>query len=258
MSITTPAAATASPSPAAAVLRAELRLFRREPAGLFWIMAFPTLLLVVLGSIPSFREPSDSLGGLRTVDLYVPVSVLLAMVMAGLQAMPPVLTGYRERGILRRMSTTPVRPAALLSSQMALHGAAALVSVLLSIAVGRLAFGVPLPRQAFGYLLALALSVVAALSLGALVSALSRTAKTANSAGAALFFPMMFTAGLWLPVRAMPHLLARVVECLPFGAAAQALTRAGAGDWPGWTQLGVLTLWTAVLCGAAVRWFRWE
>ncbi|MFD9792560.1 ABC transporter permease [Streptomyces sp. NPDC059070] len=241
-----------------AVLRTEFRLFRREPAGIFWIMAFPTLLLSVLGSIPYFRQPDDSLGRLRPVDVYVPVSVLLALVMAALQAMPPVLTGYRERGILRRMSLTPVRPTALLGSQMALHGAAALVSVALSLTVGRLAFEVRLPGSPAGYVLALALSLVAALSLGALVSALSRTAKIANSAGAALFFPMMFTAGLWLPVRAMPEVLARIVESLPFGAAAQALTQAAAGDWPGWSHLGVLALWTVVLSAAATRWFRWE
>lgn len=257
MSATT-AAAVRTPSATRAVLRAELRLFRREPGALFWIMAFPTLLLTVLGCIPYFREPDASLGQLRPVDVYVPVSVLLAMVMAGLQAMPPVLTGYRERGILRRMSTTPVRPGALLSAQMGLHGAAALVSALLALTVGRLAFDVPLPGQPGGYVLALALSIVAALSLGALVSALCRTAKAANSAGAAMFFPMMFSAGLWLPVRSMPDVLARIVESLPFGAAAQALTEAGAGDWPDWRYLGVLALWTAVLTGAATRWFRWE
>lgn len=39
-----------------AVLRTELRLFRREPGALFWMLVFPTLLLAILGSIPSFRE----------------------------------------------------------------------------------------------------------------------------------------------------------------------------------------------------------
>lgn len=137
-----------------AVLKAELRLFLREPFSLFWIVAFPTVLLVLLGLIPSFREPSADLGGSRVIDLYVPVNVLLAMIMAGIQALPPVLSGYRERGILRRMSTTPVRPGSLLAAQIVLHFAAALVSALLVIAVGRLAFGVALPGQIPGHLLA--------------------------------------------------------------------------------------------------------
>ncbi|MFF1381813.1 ABC transporter permease [Streptomyces sp. NPDC058308] len=243
---------------AAAVLRAELRLFRREPGALFWIMAFPTLLLVILGSIPSFRDPDDSLDGLRLVDAYVPVTVLLSLIMAGLQAMPPLITGYRERGILRRMSATPVRPRAVLGAQMGIHGAAALVSALLSLAVGRLAFDVALPRQAFGYALALLLAILCGLALGALVSALARTTKAATAIGSAVFFPMMFSAGVWLPVQAMPDGLARAVEGTPLGAASQALADAAAGNWPGLAHLGVLALWTVVLSAGASRWFRWE
>ncbi|MDQ0751410.1 ABC-2 type transport system permease protein [Streptomyces africanus] len=241
-----------------AVLKTEIRLFRREPGSLFWILVFPTLLLVILGSIPSLREPDPSFGGLRPVDGYDPVSVLLGLIMGGIQAMPQTLTGYRERGILRRMSTTPVRPAALLSAQMLLYGGAALVSALLVLTVGRLAFAVRLPRQAFGYALALLLAVLAALALGAVICALSRSTKIAGAIGSAVFFPAMFCAGVWMPVQTMPDVLARCVGLTPFGAAAEALNQAAAGDWPGWGHLGVLVAWTALLTAGAARWFRWE
>ncbi|WP_328536582.1 ABC transporter permease [Streptomyces sp. NBC_00344] len=256
--VTAPTSAQPAAGAFAAVLRTEIRLFRREPATLFWVLVFPTLLLVILGSIPSFRHPDPDLGGERLVNAYVPVAVLLAMIMAGLQAMPPVITGYRERGILRRMSTTPVRPHALLGAQMGLHGVAALLSALLSLAVGRIVFAVPLPRQILGYLAALLLAVLAALALGSLVSAVSRTPKVANAVGSAVFFPMMFSAGVWLPVGAMPDSLARIVELTPFGAAAQALDQAALGHWPAWSRLGVLALWAVVLSAGANRWFRWE
>ncbi|MET7689928.1 ABC transporter permease [Streptomyces sp. NPDC005483] len=241
-----------------AVLRTEVRLFRREPGALFWILLFPTLLLVILGSIPSFRHHDADLGGLRTIDVYVPVAVLLGLIVGGLQSMPQTLTGYRERGILRRMSTTPVRPTALLTAQMTVYGGAALASALLALLVGRLAFAVRLPEQPLGYLLALVLAVLVALALGAVVSALSRTTKIAGAIGSAVFFPAMFCAGVWAPVQTMPDVLARIVGYTPFGAAAEALNRAAAGDWPGWTHLGVLVAWTVLLTAAASRWFRWE
>lgn len=241
-----------------AVLRTEVRLFRREPGGVFWILLFPTLLLVILGSIPSFRQPSDDLGGLRTVDAYVPVAVLLGLIVGGLQSMPQTLTGYRERGVLRRMAVTPVRPSALLTAQMLVYGGASLASALLVLAVGRLAFGVALPGRPLGYALALLAAVVVALALGSVVSALSRTTKIAGAIGSAVFFPSMFCAGVWVPVQAMPDVLARVVGWTPFGAAAQALNQAAAGHWPGWTRLGVLVMWILLLTGAASRWFRWE
>lgn len=241
-----------------AVLRTEARLFRREPGAIFWILLFPTLLLGILGSIPSFREHDDSLGGLRLVDTYVPVAVLLGLILGGLQAMPQVLTGYRERGILRRMSATPVRPVVLLTAHMVVFAGAALCSALLALLVGRIAFGVRLPEQPFGYALALLLAVAVALALGSVISALSRTTKIAGAVGSAVLFPMMFCAGLWVPVRAMPHVLARSVGYTPFGAAAQALDQAAAGHWPGWTHLAVLAGWTVLLTAGAARWFRWE
>lgn len=241
-----------------AVLRTEFRLFRREPGAVFWIFLFPTLLLVILGSIPSFRDADKALGGLRPVDAYTPIAVLIALIMSGVQSLPQALTGHRERGILRRMRLTPVRPSALLSAQMVVQGTVALASALLALAVGRLAFDVRLPEQPAGYLLALLLAAAAALALGSVVSALSRTTKIAGAIGSAVFFPMMFCAGVWLPVQEMPHTLARVVQLTPFGAAARALGQAAAGHWPGWTHLGVLAAWTVLLTAAAARWFRWE
>ncbi|MEU3512960.1 ABC transporter permease [Streptomyces longwoodensis] len=245
-------------APDPAVLRTEVRLFRREPGAIFWILLFPALLLAILGSVPSFRQPDASLGGLRTVDVYVPVAVLLGLIVGGVQSMPQTITGYRERGILRRMSTTPVRPSSLLAAHMVVYGGAALVSALLALAVGRIAFDVPLPRQPAGYLLALLLATAAGLALGSVVCALSRTTKIAGAIGSAVFFPMMFCAGVWVPVQSMPHTLARIVGWTPFGAAAQALGRAAAGHWPGWAHLGVLAAWTVLLTAGATRWFRWE
>ncbi|MFJ9678975.1 ABC transporter permease [Streptomyces sp. NPDC101194] len=258
MTTANPATATATPTPWAAVLRSETRLFLREPAALFWILVFPTALMTILGLIPSFRNPDDALGGRRVIDLYVPVAVLLAMIMAGLQAMPPVLTGYRERGILRRMSTTPVPPSALLTAQIALHGAAALGSSALVLAVGRIAFGVALPGQPLGYVLALLLSTASVLVLGALLCALSRTTKASAAISSVVNLVMMFSAGVWIPVQSMPDTLRRIVEVTPFGAASQALDRAASGGWPGWAQLGVMALWAAVATGLATRLFRWE
>lgn len=253
-----PRPAPRSPSASRAVFVTEFRLFRREPGSLFWILVFPTALMTILGPIPSFRQADDALGDRRVIDLYVPVAVLLAMIMAGLQAMPPVLTGYRERGILRRMSATPVRPSALLTAQIVLHGAAALGSALLVAVVGRVAFSVALPRQPLGYVLALLLATASVLALGALICALSRTTKVSSAIGSVVYLLMMFTAGVWVPVQTMPDTLRRVVEATPFGAASQALDRAVSGGWPGRAYLGVMALWAAMVTLVANRTFTWE
>jgi len=245
-------------TPTRAVLRTEARLFAREPGSLFWIMLFPVALLCILGAVPTFRDPQPELGGLRTIDLYIPVTVLLSMIMAALMAMPPVLMGYRERGILRRLRTTPVSPGTVLLTQAALHAAAVLVSLVLLLAVGRLAFDIALPGSVLGYAVALLLAIAAAFSMGAVVAAVSPNVRVGTAIGMVFFFPSMFTAGVWFPVQAMGGLLRDAVVLTPLGAASEALHTAGTGSFPGAVDLVVVAVWTAGLALLAVRAFRWD
>ncbi len=241
-----------------AVLRTEARLFTREPGAMFWILVFPTLLMSILGLIPAFREPDPGLGGLRVIDLYVPVAILVAMIVAGLQTMPAVLSSYRERGILRRLAVTPARPADLLIAQIVTHAVTVAVSVVLALLVGRIVFAVAFPAQPWGYGLAVLVTLAAALSLGATLAAVSPSVRIAQTLGTIVFFPMLFCAGVWLPVQAMPELLQRIVELTPFGAAAQLLDSTAAGGGLDLGGMAVVIGWTVVLSGIAIRWFRWQ
>lgn len=251
------AVSTRSAHPSRAVLAAETRLFLREPASLFWVLVFPTLLLVVLGAIPSFREP-DPDTGMRVIDLYVPISIMLAAIMAGVQALPAVVTTYRERGVLRRIATTPARPGQLLAAQYAIHSVAVVVAGVIVTLVGGLVYKVPLPEAPLAYLLVLALMIGASLAVGGVVASVAPTAKVATAVGTALFFVMMFTSGLWLPVPAMPDVMAEIVRMTPLGAAALGLEAAQQGNWPAWRDLAVVVVWTGGLGTIAVRYFRWD
>ena len=100
------------PRPGRAVLAAETRLFLREPGSLFWIVAFPTLLLVVLGFVPGFDEdPAPAYRELRTrapvyfwpMWLAVPgvallgVSIGVTALRDGRFSLPPEDPGARRR-----------------------------------------------------------------------------------------------------------------------------------------------------------------
>lgn len=241
-----------------AVLRTETRLFGRELGSLFWIVAFPVVLVCVLGFVPTFREPDPALGGLRVLDLYVPIGVLLSMIMAAIMAMPPVVFGYREAGVLRRLQTTPVRPLTLLGAQVLLHGAAVAASTVLLLVVGRLLFDTPLPQSPGWYALAYVLALFASFGLGAIVTAIAPNARVGTAIGMVVFFPSMFTAGVWFPVQGMGGLLQQVVELTPMGAASQALYQAMAGGMPDLQHLIVLLAWIVLTYGVASRTFRWE
>lgn len=259
-----PAVADAAPFPSPTngrgriLLRTELRLFLREPVTLFWGVAFPVILLAIIGAVPSSRKPEADLGGLRFVDVYLPVMLAFVLAMLAINALPSLLAGYRERGVLRRLSTTPVPPSRVLAAQLAIHAGVAVVAIALLLVVGRVAFDVALPQQPLGFLLAVVLAIASVLAVGLLVAAVASGTRVANGIGVLLFFPMMFFAGLWLPRDSMPSGLVHVSDATPLGAAVQALQDSTHGDWPSLLQLGVMAAWAIVLGVAATRLFRWE
>jgi ABC-2 type transport system permease protein len=175
--------------------------------------------------------------------------------MIALSVMPSQLATYRERGILRRLSTTPVRPRDLLIAQAAVQLGVLLMSSVLVVLIGWLAFDVELPANPVAFLGAFALATGAMFAIG-LMLASAPTAKVAAGLGSAVFFPMMFLAGLWVPRDVMPDVLRSISDFSPMGAAVQTLQDAGAGRWPQALTLVVLLVWTVVAWLGAVRLFR--
>ena len=184
----------------------------------------------------------------------------MAMVITilAVTAMPVILASYREKGVLRRMSTTPMRPAALLGADAAVNVSMMVVAIAVIAIVARLAFGVHLPTQGFGFVLTLVLTAGAMLSLGALVASVAPTTRIAQGLGTLLFFPMMFFAGLWVPQQQMSSGLRHVSELTPLGAATAAIQDTMHGHWPGLAHMAVLAAYAIVLSLAASRLFRWE
>jgi ABC-2 type transport system permease protein len=245
-------------TPTTAVLRTEARLFGRELGSLFWILLFPVALLCILGAVPTFREPTPDLDGLRVIDLYVPTMILMSMIMAAIMSMPALVWAYREAGVLRRLRTTPVRPASLLGAQVVLHAGAVAVSSVLVLLVGRVVLGVRLPEAIGAYALAYVLALLASFSLGAVATAVAPNARAGTVLASILFFASMFTAGVWFPVQGMAGWLRQAVDLTPLGASAQAMTQAMVGDLPDLRHLAVVLAWAAVASVVSVRMFRWE
>ncbi|MFC7533647.1 ABC transporter permease [Actinoplanes sp. GCM10030250] len=236
----------------------EFKISLRDPLYAFFTLVFPVLLVVILGNVPSMKEAPPELGGLRVIDLYAGLALGIAIAIVGLQGMPAVLATYRERGILRRLATTPVRPLALLGAQVTMNLVIVLMSTVLVFTVANLAFGVPLPKNPLTFLLAVVLCCAGLFAFGLLVAALAPTGKAANTIGTVLFFPFMFFAGLWVPREFMPDVLHTISDFTPLAAGQQLLTDSLTGQSPSLLSVTVL-LGYLVICGAAaVKLFRWE
>jgi ABC-2 type transport system permease protein len=236
----------------------EARLAWRQPVGLAAGLGLPVLLLVIFGSIPSFGKPSADLGGQTPFNIYVPI--LLAFVIAALACLtlPGALASYRELGILRRLSTTPLPPPWLLAAQVIINFAITAAAEIIVVVVGIVAFGASVPKNPGWLVLAMLVSTAGLFAIGLWIAAVAGSARIANLIGAAVFYPMIFFAGMWWPQAAMPSVLRQVSDYTPLGAAVEAMQDAIQHGTTSWAALGALAGYAVVFGALALRSFRWE
>ncbi|MGH3226978.1 MAG: ABC transporter permease [Streptosporangiaceae bacterium] len=236
----------------------ELKLFMRELVGPIWGFGLPMLLLIIFGSIPYFSQPQAIYGGYTALDVYVPTLIALMLALLSFVALPMVLAGYREKGILRRLQTTPAGPVRVLAAQLITNVGAAVVTVILLLTAGRFGYHVPLPHQFAGWVIAALLATAALMSIGLFIAAVAPSQRGAQVIGMLLFYPMLFFAGLWWPIPSMPPVLQHISHATPLGAAWEAMADAGAGIWPHALPLVTMAVYAVVFGLVAARLFRWE
>lgn len=238
------------------LVRTEVRLFARDPMNALFGILLPALILTALGAVPALREPSEVFGGVTFLDYFAPSLLAVSIAVLGVQGFPVGLATYREKGVLRRLSVTPVRPAAVLVAQLVINIAAALLGASLMVAVAVWAFDVPAPRHPLGFAAALFIGTLAMFALGLLVAAFAPRARTATTVGTVLFMLTQFAAGVYLPKFLLPDAVVAVGEFAPPGTGA--LADAWTGNGPDLVQLGGMASIAVVATAVAVRFFRWE
>ena len=240
------------------LLQNEGRYAWREPFGLLIGVAAPVLALVILGAVPDANKPVTSLGGLSYFSVYFPVLITLAVAMLALLSLPAHLADYRQQGILRRMSTTPVPPAWMLAAQVIINLALAVVALGILVVAGMAGFGLGAPKEPGGFTLALLLTLAAMFAIGLWIAAIARSVNAVILIGNLLLYPMLFFAGLWVPRQMMIPVLRDIGDWTPLGASVQALQDSMRGAFPTAQSLLVLAAWAVLFGVLAVRLFRWE
>lgn len=238
------------------IIKMESVLFLRERSMVGFCVLLPTVLLLVLGSIPALRTPDPVFGGARFIDTYLSALVVITLALLGLNKLPATMATYREKGILRRLSTTPMNPAKLLAAQLIISLATALLSILLLIVVGNLGFGIDLPHNPGALLVAVLLGASSLFALGLVVAALAPTARAASGWATLLFVLVMFFGGVYLPRSLLPGFVNRIADYLPPGV--QALQDAWLGSVPPLSYLAIMALITLLAGTVAAKSFRWE
>ncbi|NEB40294.1 ABC transporter permease [Streptomyces sp. SID14515] len=248
------------------MVEVETKLFLRDSATVTFGVLFPAGLLLGLGAVPALGESSPETGGLRSIDIWAPTALVFGMVMIAVQHIPAVIATYRERGILRRLSTTPAHPRSVLLAQMTVAFASVLVSAALMIFLAWAVLDIAPPEQPLKFVVAFVVGYAALLGLGMISAAVVRTSSAANQTGTLLFVALMFFGGAFLPRVLMPDVLREAGEFIPPGL--QALTAAWsaeagevtatAGGQPFWLQIAIMAGVAVIASTIAAKLFRWE
>ena len=239
----------------------ETRLLLREPVSVIVGLLLPTALLMGLALVPMLRENSDAFGGMRFIDTWAPTSLILGMCFLGLLHLPSTISTYREAGILRRMSTTPVSPSLVLVAQLIMVFTIMTAASVLLVLAAWLVLDIPLPQEPLLFVGAFAVGSVSLVSLGMVIAALAPNARAANTMAMILYFAVLTISGIFLPRIFLPDFLVRLGDVTPPGV--QLLM----DGWLGTTdaaslshlaQLGVIAGIGLVSAVVAARFFRWE
>jgi ABC-2 type transport system permease protein len=181
---------------------------------------------------------------------------VVTLATLGLNALPTRLATYREKGILRRLSTTPVRAGTVLIAQLAVYLVVAIAAMALLVVIGKLTFDVPLPRDVLGFIAAYLVGMTSLFALGLVVAAVASTSRAGAALSVVLFFLTMFLGGVYLPRVFLPDFLIGIGAYTPPGV--QALQDAWLGSAPQLPQLATMAAITVVAAVRAARAFRWE
>ena len=242
-----------------ALARTQSKVFLREPLAVFFGLVFPSVLLVVIGfAFPDATEPAEVFGGRSLVEVYAPTAIVLGLATVAVFLLPVALGGDREKGILRRLSATPAHPRTLVAAHLVVQLVVVTLATIAAVLVGMLVFDIALPESLGWFAASFVLGALSLLAVGLLIGALVPTANSGQALGMLLYFPLLFFAGVYIPLQVMPEGVQTISLYTPAGAAVQALSDSWIGVVPETSSLLVMVAYVVVAGSLAVWFFRWE
>lgn len=192
----------------------ELRLLTREWAPMLFAFIFPPMMMLVLAGVFASDEGPEFLG-LTGTDYYIAAYLTVPVAAVALIGLPVALAGYRERGVLRRLSASGLSQLTVIGAQMLVTALLVVLGAGLVVAVAAPVYGLPEMQNLTGVVVTFALGVVMMLVLGVVLGHLVSTARSAQALGLLLFMPMWLLGGGGPPPGVMTGPMQTISEVLP-------------------------------------------
>ena len=150
----------------------------------------------------------------RFIEFFVPGIIAMAVMTLSLFSTVDSETELRQKGIIRKLSTTPITRTDWILSNILYQFILAVICTIAMLLVSYAVFHVSLHIDAWlpAFIL---LDVFAFVGIGMILTRFAREAQSAAAAANAVSLPMMFLSGSFFPIELMPGFLQKFAKILP-------------------------------------------
>jgi ABC-2 type transport system permease protein len=170
-----------------------------------------------MSGIPPFIKPVEKsilAKKYRFIEFFIPGIIAMAVMTLSLFGTVDSDTELLQKGIIRKLSTTPITRTDWILSNILYQFILAIISAIAILLVGYSVFTVSLHVDLWLPVFIL-LDVFAFVGIGMILTRFAREAQSAASAANAISFPMMFLSGSFFPIELMPGFLQKFAKILP-------------------------------------------
>ncbi len=183
----------------------------------------------------------------------------LALMNSSVQGIAINMARYREEKILKRITTTPLKPWKFVLAEVLSRLVLNALQVSLIFAVGIYGFHAHIPGSLTAVLALALLGGVLFQSIGFAVASIARTIDAAQGMSVAITIPMMFLAGVFFPTDSLPKWLFSVVQYLPLAPLLRMIRQVGLENSSPFTNpinIIIVLVWIVITLFISVTRFR--
>jgi len=165
-------------------------------------------------SVIEFNEESVTGNRYGAVDYYLPGIIAAFIMTNGIIALTGNTTEFKRRGIIKRLSITPLTKFDWIIGNVLSQTLLSLMLTAIMIVVGWIVFSVQVIPDILSIIMIFLGSVMFS-GLGMVLGGLVKDVEAASALGNAIAFPMMFLSGTYFPMEFMPSYLQSFSRVLP-------------------------------------------
>ena len=198
---------------------------------------------------------------LKYIDFLVPGIVAMMIMSNNLNGVAGQISSWRERGILRRMQSTPLKASSFIAAQITARLIINASQAILVLLVANLIFQTQM-RGSWALLLGfVVLGTLTFMSIGFIIASLAKTPESASPIAGIISFPMLFLGGTFFPLSNLPEWVQSIVKLFPIAhltTAMRQVLNVGEGLATLWPMAAILGAWMIVAFVISSFTFKWE